>query len=480
MEILPFLRLTGRRVVGLAVIGTMAGTAAALVVSQQPRQFEASATAFVGQALPDGASTFDLGPLVADFQAATKLDSVLDTAADSLLLSRQDVSVVTARNGDGSSVKVTAVAKDAETAVLIARTTSFEALRFVANRQVDRTKVQETQRKSELSSAKLIIDKLNAENGFTNPVSDYEQVQRQITELRLRAEDPGVTLTESVRQQLVAQAKKLQDSLPQLAAKAEAFRSAQASVTEADLRVQATVAARLKAEATLTGVTNPNAVAVGEATPLSATPDLVRAFGSAMAASFALGVGYFALQDRSRRPAFTPAAPAAANHVVPAHPSPLATELPHRRTYETVASLADTPEVFDDAAEIAEPNDGDALRGEDYLEDELVEMVDSEEFISDGEDESTNEFVENDSADDRNADDDLTAEADDSTDSIRSTAGPDGDSTDVEASAEDGDDAEIEDDSVSGAAPSTLWERRGGARRTARSVTSAASKSRRR
>jgi hypothetical protein len=96
MEILSLLRLNGKRIVALSTLGALTGGLAAVAVSRQPATYEANVTVFVSQALPTGASSFDIGPLVSDFTEALRLPEVKKEAADALALSERDLLPATA------------------------------------------------------------------------------------------------------------------------------------------------------------------------------------------------------------------------------------------------------------------------------------------------------------------------------------------------------------------------------------------------
>ncbi|MFN0028902.1 MAG: hypothetical protein ACKV2O_17205, partial [Acidimicrobiales bacterium] len=86
MEILTLLRLNGKRLAALLIVGAITGAIAAAVVAQRPANFEATTTVFVSQALPRGGTSFDVGPLVSDFQQAVTLPEVKRAVAEKLLL----------------------------------------------------------------------------------------------------------------------------------------------------------------------------------------------------------------------------------------------------------------------------------------------------------------------------------------------------------------------------------------------------------
>lgn len=287
MEILSYLRLTGRRVVGLSMIAGLAGSGAGFAVTRSPASYQATATVFVGQALPPGSSSFDLPSLVADFTAALGLLPVLEATASSADVPHDAFLISADRNGDGGSVRVTAEAPTAEGAEAVANAISVEAMRFITSRQVDRASSLEEQRRDEAEAARTALSELDAENGFVNPVTQYGAVQAQVTQFQLAGQ--------------LEQAQGLRDSLPQLAAKAQAYQAASTMVTDAEANASAAARDRAAAEAVRIAATSPEAVAEDEATAISPTPAIMRAAGAAVLVSAGAGVGTLALLDERRR-----------------------------------------------------------------------------------------------------------------------------------------------------------------------------------
>lgn len=287
MEILSYLRLTGRRVVGLTMIAGLAGAGAGYAVTRSPASYQATATVFVGQALPPGSSSFDLPSLVADFTAALSLHAVLEAAAEAADLPLDSFLITADRNGEGGSVRVTAQAPTAEAAEDVASAISVEAMRFITTRQVDRATSLETQRRDEADAARTALAELDAENGFVNPVTQYAAVQAEVTQLQLAGQ--------------LEQAQALRDSLPQLAAKAQAYQAASSTLTDADATASAATRDRVAAEAVRSAATSPEAVAEDQADPVSPTPAIMRAAGAAVLVTAGVGVGTLALLDDRRR-----------------------------------------------------------------------------------------------------------------------------------------------------------------------------------
>lgn len=301
MEILSFLRLTGRRVVGLSLVAGLAGAGAGYAVTTAPASYQSTATVFVGQALPPGSSSFDLPALVADFQAALGLAPVLAGTAEAAGLAEADFLVVADRNGDGGTVRVTATAPTAAGAETVASTISVEAMRFITTRQVDRAVSLEAQRRDEAEAARTAVSELDAENGFIDPVSQYAAVQAQATQLQLEAENPGSNLTDVQRAGQLEQARSLSGSLPQLALKAQQYRTATQTVADAEANVSAATRDRVAAEAVQGSATSPEAVAEDGAAAISPLPAIMRASGAAVIVTAAAGVGLLALLDDRRR-----------------------------------------------------------------------------------------------------------------------------------------------------------------------------------
>ncbi|MPY93238.1 MAG: hypothetical protein GEV08_09270 [Acidimicrobiia bacterium] len=301
MEILSFLRLTGRRVVGLSVVAGLAGSGAGYAVTRSPATYEASATVFVGQALPAGNSSFDLPALVADFQAALALAPVIANTADAADVGPDEFTVAAQRNGDGSTVRVIATAPTAATAETVASTISLEAMKFVTTRQVDRAASLEAQRHDEADLARTAVSELDAENGFVDPVAQYAAVQAQATQLQLEAENPGSGLADAQRAGQLEQARNLRESLPQLALKAQQYQTASKTVLDAEASVSTATRDRVAAEAIRASATSPDAITREDAAAVSPLTAIMRAAGAAVLVTGAAGVGSFALLEERRR-----------------------------------------------------------------------------------------------------------------------------------------------------------------------------------
>jgi hypothetical protein len=301
MEIFSYLRLTARRVVALTLVAGLAGAGAGYAVTRSPSSYQADATVFVGQALPSGSSSFDLPALVADFQAALRLEPVISNTAAAAALAPDDFTVVALRNGDGGTVRVTATAPTAVAAEAVASSISLEAMKFVTVRQVERAANLEAQRATEAEASRAALSKLDAANGFVDPIAQYATVQAQATRLQLDAENPGSGLTDGQRAGQLEQARTLRDSLPQLALKAQRYQSASRTVTDAEANVSAATRDRVAAESVQTSATSPESVAADEASPISVLPSLMRASGGAVLVTAAAGVGLIALLEERRR-----------------------------------------------------------------------------------------------------------------------------------------------------------------------------------
>lgn len=306
MEILSLLRLNGRRFVALSALGAITGGLAASAVQKQPASYEANVTVFVSQALPAGGSSFDIGPLVSDFQEALRLPQVRRAAADALALPLDDVVVTATRNGtDGGSVRVTSIAATPEGAETLASTLSAAAMRALGQQQVDRANALETQRSTEVTTARATRDKLLADNGFVDPGATYNDIADEANRLALAAADPTVQLTAEARAGATTEAARLRSQLPVLRAKAEEYRLAQKKLEVAEDNLTAANKERVAAEATLASATSERVISESDTVTVSPVAKMVQGAAAAVVATFAAGVAFFAgveaLRNRARR-----------------------------------------------------------------------------------------------------------------------------------------------------------------------------------
>jgi len=319
MEILTLFRLNGRRVVTLAVVGALTGSVAAAAVSRQSASFRATTTVFVSQALPEGSSAFDVGPVVADFEKAVTLPQVRESTAERLSLPLDDVAATTLRtSNDGGAVEVTAEAGSAADAEAISQTMSTEAMRFLAQREVDRTTRFEKERQEATDKAQAAVDKILSGNGFADPSVTYEQTMTRVLQLTLDKSDPTKTFTNEQRLAADAETTRLRLQLPALKQLADDFDDAKQTAADARQSLQSAQQARTAAEEVLAAATTDLAISPGETVQQPRLPIMVQAFVAAMVATFAVGIAFFMTADRSRRRGQVPQAVTPGTAAVPA------------------------------------------------------------------------------------------------------------------------------------------------------------------
>lgn len=302
MEILTLLRLNGKRLTALAIVGALTAALAAAAVNRRPGTFEASTTVFVSQALPKEASAFEVGPLVSDFQKAVTLPQVRQAAADKLQLSLEELLVEVSRNGtDGGSVEVVATAPNARDAEAISQTVSTEGMRFLAAREVERAANIESLRQTDVNDAREARDVLVRASGSTNPVSAYQATVDKVIQLELTISDPTIPLTEEQKAAVAVEAARLRQKLPALQAAAAEYERALAALVNAEDALKDAKKAHAATREVLAAATTSVAISAGETTSISNVSAVLQAVAAAVIATFIAGLAFFFLADSSRR-----------------------------------------------------------------------------------------------------------------------------------------------------------------------------------
>jgi hypothetical protein len=316
MEILTLLRLDGRRLAALTALGIVTGGIAAGAVSTRPATYESSTTVFVAQALPAGSSAFDVGPIVADFEKVITLPQVREAAATQLGLDPLEVMATTARNGSqGASVEVIAEGSTAAEADALSRGLSIEAMRFLAQRELDRATTFEKERREAVDEAQATVQKLLSQNGFASPVRTYEETMTRYVQLTLDKSDPTQAITNEQRVAADAETTRLRLQLPTLQQLASDYEKAEQDLADARASLQAAKTTRAAAEDVLVTATTEVAISPGETVRTSQIAVLAQAFVAALVATLVTGTAFFYVVDgrRHRRAASRPRPAAAAN-----------------------------------------------------------------------------------------------------------------------------------------------------------------------
>jgi hypothetical protein len=323
MEILTFLGLTPKRLVGLGALSALTAAGAAGLATRQPSTYTSTATVFVGPALPDDANVFDLAPLVADFQTVATWKPIVERAATAQNIAPAEFSITTKRNGDGSSVELVATAPTATAAEQGAANVALAGMSELTERSLQRATELEAEKAQAVAEAQKQVELLDAANGGLDPVATYEDVQKEATRLELSAQDPGSQLTDAQRAAAVAQAAKLRAQLPDLAAKKETYRVARDTLLQAEAELRGAQKGLENADAIRSAATDPSVVAVDAAVASSPLPAMVRAGGVAAVVTGLAGVAVMSALDRRRRES-----PPAAAFSRPVEPKPLRSDEP--------------------------------------------------------------------------------------------------------------------------------------------------------
>ncbi len=302
MEILTLLRLNGKRLTALGTVGALAGLVAAGAASRTATTYQSNTTVFVGQALPDGASAFDVSPLVSDFQKAVTLTAVRSAVAEKLRLPESEVNVLATRNGsDGGSVEVIAEAGDPNNALNISQSMSTEAMRFLTQRQVDRAGAVETQRQADVDAARAERDELLKQSNYINPVSTYNDTLSRINKLTLDQSDPTLDITPEARADLANKVDTLTRLLPSLQGLADEFQQAVTKVTDAEALLKDAKDTHKAAEEVASSAITDVAISAGDTVETSKLATMLQAFVAAVAAVFIAGIAFFFVADGKNR-----------------------------------------------------------------------------------------------------------------------------------------------------------------------------------
>ncbi|MDH4146707.1 MAG: hypothetical protein OEY23_16235, partial [Acidimicrobiia bacterium] len=301
MEILAFLGLTPKRLVGLGAVSALTAAGAAAFAASKPPRYDAVATVFVGQALPSNGSSFDLGPLVADFRTIATSRLIREQVADATNTDAADLAVTAARDGDGSSVEIIVTGPDAAVAQDAARVVGAESMRELAGRGVRRSERLLSDRQAAVTESQSKLDELSKAQGFVDPVQTYAALQTELNRLALLVEDPTSQLTPADREALKGRILALTNQLPDMAIRAETFRLARAELTQAEDDARAAGRSLLEAKTLQVEATDSAVVSVYEATAASTLPAMVQAGGAAAVVTGLVGTGLIAAMDTRRR-----------------------------------------------------------------------------------------------------------------------------------------------------------------------------------
>lgn len=286
MEILSLLRLTAWRVVGLIVIAAVAGAVTVNAVLARPARYEATATVFVSQAMSAGASVFDIGPLLADFQTQLTLAGPRDAAANAVGIPVSDLQIASVSSGDGTTVQVIAQGDGAEETKAIVETISRTAIENLAATNLRRANEIEGSRQIEVEEATTRKLEFEAEWEYINPSTKYEDIQNEITKLEL--EDPTANAV-AIRL--------LQGQLPELARARAEYEQIQSDLEQAQTALEDATQASIEADAVAEFVQGEGVLVVEEASELSKAPLAVQAAVASTVAVLAVGIALFWLYD---------------------------------------------------------------------------------------------------------------------------------------------------------------------------------------
>jgi O-antigen ligase len=139
VEIIDFLNLTLRRVVGLAVIGLLVAVPTTAFLLRDPANYRGTVTVRLSALLPDGGAFYLWERLTQDFETALHLPRVADEVARQAGVDadvvRAGLATVLPQNGDVVTVSFTG--PDATRSLAVARSASTEALKVLTTQGVD-------------------------------------------------------------------------------------------------------------------------------------------------------------------------------------------------------------------------------------------------------------------------------------------------------------------------------------------------------
>jgi hypothetical protein len=128
-----------RQALSILLLAAIAGVAGGALSSRQAvRLHTSSVTVFVGEAFSNRADSFSLAPLLADFQTTLSLRETMRPVAEKFSIPTETLqfNLLTEREGQGSSVKVTYTAETSARAYEVAEEASLTALRIMAQRNL--------------------------------------------------------------------------------------------------------------------------------------------------------------------------------------------------------------------------------------------------------------------------------------------------------------------------------------------------------
>ncbi|MDY7100065.1 MAG: hypothetical protein S0880_02655 [Actinomycetota bacterium] len=361
MEILSLLRLTAWRVVGLIVIAAVAGAVTVNAVLARPARYEATATVFVSRAMSSGASVFDIGPLLADFQTQLTLLDTRQAASDAAGVPVGELQIASVSSGDGTTVQVIAQGDGAQETATVVETISRTAIESLAANTLERANEIQASREVAVAGATARKLEFESELEFVNPSAKYEDIQNEITALEL--EDPVAN---------AAAIRDLEARLPELAQARAEYEAIQSDLDQAQAALEEATQARIEANAVADLVQGDSVLVVDEPAELSKAPLAVQAAVASTVAVAAVGIALFWIYDsatgkRVREEEEAEAAElAAARMGRPQVPMQMPNQAPAGYTDPLLADTGPPPQPVDDrqASLFAEANGGNGSHGD--------------------------------------------------------------------------------------------------------------------
>ena len=302
MEIADGFRLTPWRIAVAGLLGAIAAVAAGSVTRSRPAEYQATVKVFVGQVLGRDETSFSLGPLLSDFETTVLFPDIMREVAAAANVPATAVAeqLKAKRDGEGTSVSVSYIDRDAKRATKVAQEAARSTLIRLAQRQVDGAQSRLGRLQDSLHSTDEALLRLSAETG----INDLDTYSDKLDESTLATQaELVVTADPATKAVLEQRLKASNDEIQRLSSARLQFnelrdqrRITQGIVTQTagDLETATNRVASAK---------DGNAITVAGLTAVSRLVPAVRAGMAAFAFVVVVVGGIFFLADTRRRSA---------------------------------------------------------------------------------------------------------------------------------------------------------------------------------
>ncbi len=219
MEIGDILARNPLRFAAAFAVALIAAILAGGVAARQPQSFTASGQVFVAQHLGALPNSFEVQPLLADFDTVVRLPSTLSGVVPSDEVADLQKRLSVSRLGEGTSVDLAVTADSATQAESLFRRIAAAGLTAQAQREVDDNRGRLEAVRTEATQTKAELDREAEKSGVGDPQAYVESIDGEL--LRLSVERVGADST--TRVQLDAQLSQLRKSRADVAKNLDAY-----------------------------------------------------------------------------------------------------------------------------------------------------------------------------------------------------------------------------------------------------------------